>query len=112
MRKSFDIIDIKEQKSENFLGYSGTIINVKIKDSICEIQINTPQMIFAKEKEEIAKKLLGKDLFDKIKDKLEIQGGLGHEFYEKFRTSDSLKEKEKIEKLSKAYYEKIRKIKI
>ena len=77
----------KEHKAENNQGYSGFLLNVKSSNGLIgEIQVNTSEMIYAKEKPDIAKTILGEDTWNKIREKTGIEGGLGHEYYEQFRT--------------------------
>lgn len=77
----------KEHKAENNQGYSGFLFNVRSSNGLIgEIQVNTPEMIYAKEKPDIAKSILGEDTWKKIRNKTGIEGGLGHEYYEQFRT--------------------------
>ncbi|USD20039.1 hypothetical protein MJO52_13225 [Microbulbifer variabilis] len=94
------------------LGYSG--VNSKIKTSsglVAEIQVNSPEMIYAKESPEFAVALLGKDAYASIAKRTTIEGGKGHELYEKWR---SLKEddprRKKIEVESKNYYTSLRSV--
>lgn len=103
--------------AENDLGYSGFIAKIKMNNGlIAEIQANTPEMIFAKEKEVNAIKILGKDLFDSIKTKTGLEGGLGHKYYEEWRllvargklTEAQFIRKKEIERLSKEYYSRFR----
>lgn len=99
-------------KSQNTpLGYTGTLVNVQLKGVQGEIQINIPQMIYAKD--ESAKELLPKDLFDKIKRESGLECGHGHKYYEEWRlpTTSSARKRE-LEKLSQAYYKAIRKVKL
>ncbi|WP_226648011.1 hypothetical protein [Microbulbifer variabilis] len=92
------------------LGYSG--VNSKIKTKvglIAEIQVNSPEMIYAKESPEIAKDLLGEDVYDSIASKSPTKGGKGHELYEKWRSLDEDDPHRKdLEVESKMYYESIR----
>ena len=76
--------------------------------------MNTPQMIYAKEKD--AKSILGEELYNKLKAS-GIEGGKGHEFYEEWRKLSPIKEGElkrmrEIERISVEYYSQIRKIKL
>jgi hypothetical protein len=113
IKKNFNIERIKSQKTE--FGYEGTIINIKNQNgSISEIQVNTPQMIYAKNKS--AKAILGNELYNKIKSASGgLENGLGHKYYEEYRIlSDTEQQSERGRKLAeqaKAYYEKIRSIK-
>ena len=91
---------------EEHQGYSGYLINVKSSNGlIAEIQVNTPEMIYAKEKPEIAKGIIGEDVWNGIHKKTGLEGGRGHTLYEEFRVMklDDPKRIE-IEKESFEYY--------
>ena len=95
------------------LGYSGINITVFTHAGLkAEIQINTPEMIYAKEKKENAQKILGKNYYSEIKKKLGIEGGKGHVYYEKYRKllkmPNKYKEYTAIAKKSRAYYQQFR----
>jgi hypothetical protein len=115
IKKNFDIDRVKKQNDVR-MGYSGTIINVKNKNgTISEIQVNTPQMIYAKD--ENAKSILGAELYNKIKTATGLESGLGHKLYEKHRmlnpdNADDRKLMTEIEAESRSYYEKIKRAKI
>lgn len=100
----------KEQKPENFCGYSGNIVNLNMYNGIvAEIQVNTAKMIYAKEVPENAKRILGAKLWNEIHNETGIEGGLGHQYYEKIRVLEKLsKERIEIEKLSNEYYRHFR----
>jgi hypothetical protein len=93
------------------LGYSGINTSIKTKSGItAEIQVNTPEMIYAKEPENIARSLLGDDTYKTISDKTGIKGGQGHKFYEDWRALDSETPAAKsIAEQSRDYYDSIRK---
>lgn len=113
LKKNFDVVRIKEQNTE--LGYTGTLVNVKYPNGVWgEIQVNTPQMIYAKEKN--AKSILGEELYNKMQAS-GIEGGQGHKFYEEWRKLDQNKDIElsrmrEIEKMSVEYYNQVRNIKL
>jgi uncharacterized protein YukE len=94
----------------NPLGYSG--YNTKLKASnghIAEIQVNTPDMIYAKEPKSSAIKQLGEDLYNKLDKKYNGIGGKGHKFYDEW--VDAWKKNnmgliKNIESESKQYYSK------
>ena len=98
----------KPQKPEDYNGYSGNIINLKMPNGIqAEIQVNTPKMIYAKETEANARKILGDKVWEQIAKETGVQGGLGHKYYEEIRILDEVKDRVKIAeltKLSKSYY--------
>jgi Na+-transporting methylmalonyl-CoA/oxaloacetate decarboxylase gamma subunit len=91
-------------------GYSGINAKVETKAGITgEVQANSPEMIFAKEKPEIAREILGKDQNDAIAQKYGVPGGKGHELYEKARIlpQDS-PERAALAKESREYYDNFR----
>lgn len=90
LRKSANIVDFKiETHTKNPMGYSGYNLKVKAPNGlISEIQINTPEMIFAKELPKDSRKILGEEVFNSINSKYSkrgLKGGLGHVYYEQFR---------------------------
>lgn len=110
-----NIREVKNIKPEtDALGYSG--VNAKVahpNGMLAEIQINTPDMIFAKEKASNARKLIGDAEYDAIQAKAGVEGGLGHKFYEEWRDIDrrdptQYHKAKALEEKSKAYYLKIR----
>ena len=100
---------VKSQTHDsNTLGYSGNIINIKTSNGLtAEIQVNTPKMIYAKEKPADARRILGEAKYNQIQKETGYVGGRGHEFYEEYRTlygkKDAARKKE-IEQKSKKYY--------
>lgn len=90
-------------------GYSG--INAKFKTPsgmVGEMQINSAWMIYAKEKSSVAISILGRDLYDEIAEKVKVEGGKGHEFYEIGRNTKDAVLKAKVQKDSTEYYNLIR----
>ncbi len=115
--KSFNVDRIKRQfASSDPLGYSGTIVNVKFKNgTFAEIQVNTPQMIYAKDLHSAP--IIGRSMFDKIKRKSGLSPGLGHKYYEEWRTLKEsnlgdFKKMVEIENASREYYNSLRKVKL
>lgn len=98
----------KEQKAEKFNGYSGNIINLSMpNNTVAEIQVNTAKMIYAKETEANAKRILGEELWNKIRTETNMHGGLGHRYYEEIRLLNEVTERQKIKRLkrlSEEYY--------
>jgi hypothetical protein len=77
---------IKIQQGDQYFGYSGTIANFKTENgTIAEMQINTPAMIYAKEKESSARSVLGDKKYNEIASKTGLPGGQGHKLYEEIR---------------------------
>ena len=76
---------------------------------MAEIQVNSPEMIYAKESEDLAHGILGNDTYDKIKRMVAVPGGRGHFLYKIGRAlptgSDQLQQ---VEAESRSYYESIR----
>lgn len=105
--------DYKEHKPKEMAGYSGHLFNFKIKGITTEIQVNTPEMIFAKEPMNVVVKLLGKKEYQRIRKETGQFAGWGHKYYEDFRTKRSDNPKRRngnSSKLdSKIYYENFRK---
>jgi hypothetical protein len=117
IKENFDIDRIKYQSTD--MGYNGYMINIKLHKYIsAEIQINTPQMIYAKSIN--AKSLIGTDLFNKIKSQSGLDSGLGHTYYEEYRLLAILENPSNIQmqrmkellNLSNEYYQKIRNVKL
>ena len=110
---------VKVQTPDKFMGYSGILTNIETKNGlVAEMQANTAKMIYAKEKESSARAILGDDIYNKISKATGIEGGLGHKYYEEFRTlegdikslvGDELRAAQtrmnELEKLSREYYE-------
>ncbi|MGH1477899.1 MAG: hypothetical protein ACRBM6_04090 [Geminicoccales bacterium] len=91
----------------NPAGYSGINAVIETKAGIkAEIQVNTPEMIYAKEPETVARGILGDDVYDGIAERTGIPGGRGHTLYEERRVldeTDADKARE-IESESREYY--------
>lgn len=100
----------KEQNTP--YGYTGQIVNFVMPNGLkTEIQINTAEMIYAKEVPSIAKRIIGEDTWTKISKRTKVEGGLGHKYYEEGRVLDIVKDLGKIEALqkkSRAYYKLFR----
>ena len=93
------------------LGYSGVNSTLKTETGItAEIQVNSPEMIYAKEPESVARSILGDDSYEAISEKSSAPGGKGHELYEEWRSlPDEDPGRPIIEAQSKSYYDSIRK---
>lgn len=67
-------------------GYRGYLATSKLSNGVLgEIQVNTPEMIFAKEQPSVAKLVIGEDKWNAIQKQTGQQGGLGHKYYEEIR---------------------------
>ena len=99
-------VRLKRQKPESFMGYSGNIVNIQTSNGlIAEIQVNTDRMIYAKEKPEDAKRILGEKRWKDIQNQTGMKGGLGHKYYEEWRVLDKADKKaQKIVEKSIEYY--------
>ena len=93
-------------------GYTGNIVNLLMPNGIkAEIQVNTPKMIYAKEKVEDARRILGEELYEKIHKETGLEGGLGHKYYEIGRKLDPEHDHAKLEEIirkSVEYYKHFR----
>ncbi len=72
-----------------------------------EVQVNSPEMIYAKEKESIGRKMLGDKKYDEIAKRIGIKGGLGHKLFDEWRSLNDeidLLRKKEIQNQSKQYY--------
>lgn len=107
------VLRVKEQSGAGLLGYTGTIVNIRCSNGIVgEVQINTPRMIYAKEKPEDAMRILGRELWEKIRRETGMDGGLGHKYYEEFRLLSEKEQRsekgEALRKASEAYYDRFK----
>jgi hypothetical protein len=93
------------------LGYSGMNVTIPTKAGIpAEIQINSPEMIYAKEPPAIARAILGDEAYDRLASRGDLPpGGRGHQLYEEWRSlpRDSPRAQE-IAAESRAYYDQFR----
>lgn len=111
LQKTPGFVKYKRQVAEtDDLGYSGNIFHFKLSNGLIgEIQVNTPEMIYAKEKPGDARAILGTDLYQQLADRFKIEGGRGHTYYEEYRAIDKFDPKnfdriQEIKDLSVKYY--------
>lgn len=111
LKANKNVISVRQQKAETDpLGYSGNLLLYQTRSGLTsEIQVNSPEMIYAKELEKDSRLVLGDDVFNKIKNKFKVPGGLGHAYYEEYRvlsvTDPGTEPRRKeLEVLSKKYY--------
>jgi uncharacterized Zn-binding protein involved in type VI secretion len=92
------------------MGYSGVNSTLPTRAGIPgEIQVNSPEMIYAKEPEALSRVLLGDDTYNAVAAKANVEGGLGHKYYEEWRVLDpNSVEAKAIAERSRAYYDVIR----
>ena len=110
LHKTEGFLRLKRQKPESFMGYSGNIVNIRTTNGLtAEIQVNTERMIYAKERPEDAKRILGKKRWEEIHNETGMEGCLGHKYYEQWRILDkSSNEALKIVEKSIEYYSHFR----
>lgn len=98
--------------SSNDYGYSGVNSNLRTKSGlISEIQVNSPEMIYAKEPETLARGIIGDDVYDDIARKVGLEGGLGHKYYEVARSLPvGDPQIEVIAEQSREYYDTVRRL--
>jgi hypothetical protein len=86
-----------------------TVLRKPFTDVTGEIQVNSPEMIFAKEPPSIARCILGDDVYHSISDRSGVPGGRGHELYAQWRSLDpNSAQAQTIAAESRAYYDSIR----
>jgi hypothetical protein len=90
------------------LGYTGINATVTTASGlVAEIQVNSARMIYAKEKPEDSRAILGEKTYEKIRQESGVEGGKGHALYEQFRSLPAAGEdarKDAITAESRAYY--------
>lgn len=98
------LLRVKRQSTD--VGYTGVICNFELPNGVVsEIQINTAEMIYAKEAPSIARAVIGEDVWDEIFKRTGLEGGLGHKYYEEFRLLDATSDKAlEIANKSREYY--------
>ncbi|MEP6873620.1 MAG: DUF6861 domain-containing protein [Burkholderiales bacterium] len=92
------------------MGYSGANAVIKTQAGIsAEIQVNTPEMIYAKESPSVAKAILGESKYAELAGQTGVPGGRGHELYEAYRSLPAGDAgRTALEAESRAYYDGIR----
>lgn len=113
VQDEFTVIEHKTHHTN--MGYSGHLFQVWAKDGIkAEIQVNTPQMIYAKHS--TAKAILGDELYRTIRKESGVQCGLGHKYYEEYRILSKADQQTakglELQRKSQEYYERIRAVKL
>lgn len=96
----------------NPMGYSGVNTTLETSNGLVgEIQVNSPEMIYAKGPPEMAKSLLGEDGFNQIQEKTGLPSGVGHDLYEQWRVlpDQQSPEANSLAQQSREYYDAIRK---
>ena len=86
-------------------GYSGVNSSMVLSIGLTgEIQVNSPEMIFAKEPEAIARAVLGDDVWEGLNARFPGEGGKGHHFYEQGRSAPAGTDLSGLQAQSQAYY--------
>ena len=105
-------VKLKNQTADKYNGYTGVLGNIETSEGIlCEIQVNSPEMIFAKSPPGEAKAIIGNKRWNEVRKATGQEGGLGHLFYEDYRVLHKVYEKaarEQLAKLSEEYYSHFR----
>lgn len=114
IQDEFTVSKYKPQPLDN-MGYSGHLFQLWAKDGIkAEIQVNTPQMIYAKET--AARSILGDELYSAIYKESGLQCGLGHKYYEEYRILSEADQQAakglELQRKSQEYYGRIRAVKL
>jgi len=103
------IKDIEVIAASDPCGYSGVNFVVRLSNHRpAEIQVNTPVMIYGKEKEKNSKTILGWKQFFEIKCRFMIEGGFGHTLYEMYRDDKAGSRGQMAAYLSSRYYNLLR----
>ncbi len=95
----------------NLLGCSGTNTTLKTSTGLTsEIQINSPEMIYAKGPPDVARSILGEDGFNDLQQKTGLPSGTGHDLYEQWRVlpDKTSPEAQSLSQQSRNYYNAIR----
>jgi len=103
LRRRMNEVDIQDYQST---GYTGVIAKYRFADGTWgEIQANTPRMIYAKEKPDVARSIIGDERYASIARETGLEGGRGHELYEQLRVLDpQSSERKALEAKSREYY--------
>jgi hypothetical protein len=89
----------KVQNGPEYYGYRGIITNYTTQNGIiAETQFNTPGMIYAKVSKREALFLMSEEQYDNILKTTGIEGGKGHDYYEKIRVLAAKKDNGNISK--------------
>jgi uncharacterized Zn-binding protein involved in type VI secretion len=95
----------------NPMGYSGVNTTMKTSNGLMgEIQVNSPEMIYAKGPPEMARSILGEDGFNDMQQKTGLPSGTGHDLYEQWRVlpDKTSAQAQALSQQSRDYYNAIR----
>lgn len=65
----------------DYYGYKGIITNFTANGITVEAQVNSPGMMYAKDKEAIIRPIIGDKVYDEIHARTGLEGGKGHDYY-------------------------------
>jgi len=109
---------LKEQRAtvknigatSDLMGYSGTNAVIRTNAGIpAEIQVNTPEMIYAKESPANGRAILGKKKYAELAAKIGMPGGRGYQLYEVWRSlPPGHPRRDQLAAQSRAYYDQVR----
>jgi hypothetical protein len=96
--------------SSDPLGYSGTNAVIKTTAGIlAEIQLNLPEMIYAKESPANGRAILGEKKYTELAAKTGVPGGRGYHLYEEWRSlPPGAPRRDQLVAESRAYYDQVR----
>jgi hypothetical protein len=108
--KGRGVLDIKIVDPERDpCGYSSTTVFVRASTGrIAEIQVNIPEIIYAKQSESSVVRTITRARYDAIKTRFQLEGGLGHHLYELVRAPTGGLNTKAVQDLSKDYYKYFR----
>jgi hypothetical protein len=106
----YNVIDTKEVRpSSNACGYSGFTAFVRTSAGYpAEIQINVPEILFAKTKPRSFREVIGARPYLALMMKYQVDGGLGHGLYEIWRERPGTPESKEAAAISCEYYQYFR----
>jgi hypothetical protein len=96
--------------TSDLMGYSGTNAVIKTKAGLpAEIQVNTPEMIYAKESPANGRAILGEKKYAELAAKTGVPGGRGYQLYEEWRAlPPGDPRRDQLGAESRAYYDQVR----
>jgi hypothetical protein len=96
--------------SSDPMGYSGTNAVIKTKTGLTvEIQVNTPEMVYAKESPADGRAIFGENKYAELAAKTGVAGGRGYQLYEAWRSlPPGDPRRDQLEAESRAYYDQVR----
>lgn len=108
--KGRGVVDIKIIDPERDpCGYSSTTVFVRTTNGrVAEIQINVPEVIYAKQSQSSVVRTISQARYDAIRNRFQLEGGLGHHLYELFRAPKPGQNTKEIQDVSKEYYKYFR----